>query len=167
MTENSLPPEGRDVRTGPLGTGGSLSESRRLPTGQGQDGLAGGTRSVTSNRQTLQSRSRQRVRPLPGGTSLYTPDASAARQVTERRSARLLMYLYQLPRWLAPVLLVVFLVAGLAVRGPVGAVALCLVAAVLAWLAALSWPRLSAGGRLGRFAAVAIMLVIAGYQATR
>ncbi len=111
--------------------------------------------------------SRQRVRPLPGGTSLYTPDASAARQATERRSARLLMYLYQLPRWLAPVLLVVFLVAGLAVRGPLGAVALCLVAAVLAWLAALSWPRLSAGGRLGRFAAVAIMLVIAGYQATR
>jgi hypothetical protein len=77
------------------------------------------------------------------------------------------MYLYQLPRWMAPVLLVVFLVAGLAVRGPAGAVALCVVAAVLAWLAALSWPRLSAGGRLGRIGAVAIMLVIAGYQATR
>ena len=114
-----------------------------------------------------QTRSGQRVRPLPRGTSLYTPNASAARQTTERRSARPLIYLHQLPRWIAPLLLVAFLVAGLALRGPAGAVALCLVAAVLAWLAALSWPRLSAGGRLGRIAAVAIMLAIAGYQATR
>jgi len=114
-----------------------------------------------------QTRSGQRVRPLPRGTSLYTPNASAARQTTERRSARPLIYLHQLPRWIAPLLLVAFLVAGLALRGPAGAVALCLVAAVLAWLAALSWPRLPAGGRLGRIAAVAIMLAIAGYQATR
>jgi hypothetical protein len=123
----------------------------------------------TQPRQTgsRPSGSRQRVRPLPGGTSLYTPNASAARQSAERRSARPLIYLYQMPRWVAPLLLVVFLVAGLAVHGPAGAVALCVVAAVLAWLAALSWPRLSAGGRLGRIAAVAIMLAIAGYQATR
>ena len=60
------------------------------------------------------------------------------------------MYLYQLPRWVAPLLLVVFLVAGLALRGPAGAAALCVVAAVLglagrAVLAALvgrraAWP---------------------------
>jgi len=122
---------------------------------------------VTSNRPAGQPRPRQRVRPLPQGTSLYTPDASPARQATERRSARTLIYLHQLPRWIAPLLLVVFLIAGLAVHGPLGAVALCLVAAVLAWLAALSWPRLSASGRLVRFLAVAFMLVLAGYQATR
>jgi len=126
---------------------------------------------VTSNRPAEQSRprptrSRQRARPLPQGT-LYTPGASPARQATERRSARTLVYLHQLPRWIAPLLLVVFLIAGLAVHGPAGAVALCLVAAVLAWLAALSWPRLSAGGRLGRVLAVALMLALAGYQATR
>jgi len=127
---------------------------------------------VTTNRPTgqtrpRQTRSRQRVRPLPQGTSLFTPGASPARQATERRSARTLIYLHQLPRWIAPVLLVVFLIAGLAVRGPAGAVALCLVAAVLAWLAALSWPRLPAGGRMGRVLAVALMLALAGYQATR
>ena len=127
---------------------------------------------VTSNRPTgqtrpRQTRSRQRVRPLPQGTSLFTPGASPARQATERRSARTLIYLHQLPRWIAPVLLVVFLIAGLAVHGPAGAVALCLVAAVLAWLAAMSWPRLSAGGRMGRVLAVALMLALAGYQATR
>lgn len=127
---------------------------------------------VSSNRPAGQSRprptrSRQRVRPLPRGSSLYTPGASPARQATERRSARTLIYLHQLPRWIAPLLLVVFLIAGLAVRGPAGAVALCLVAAVLAWLAALSWPRLTAGGRLGRVLAVVLMLALAGYQATR
>jgi len=127
---------------------------------------------VTTNRPARQSRprptrSRQRVRPLPRGNTLYTPSASPARQAAERRSARPLIYLYQLPRWVAPLLLVVFLIAGLALRGPAGAVALCVVAAVLAWLAALSWPQLNAGGRLGRVLAVALMLALAGYQASR
>jgi hypothetical protein len=98
---------------------------------------------------------------------MYTPGASPARQTTERRSARALIYLHQMPRAAAPLLLVAFLIAGLALRGPVGAVALCLVAAVLAWLAAVSWPRLTAGGRAGRVLAVALMLALAGYQASR
>jgi hypothetical protein len=98
---------------------------------------------------------------------LYTPGASPTRQAAERRSAKPLLYLYQLPTWVPPLLLVVFLIAGLAVRGPAGAVALCVVAAVLAWLAALSWPRLSSGGRFGRIVAVAAVLAIAGYQASR
>ena len=105
---------------------------------------------MTTNRPARQSRpgqsrSGQRARPLPRGNTLYTPGASSARQATERRSARPLIYLHQLPRWVAPLLLVVFLIAGLALRGLAGAVALCVVAAVLAWLAALSWPRLTAG----------------------
>jgi hypothetical protein len=77
------------------------------------------------------------------------------------------MYLYQLPTWIAPLALVVLLVIGLAVRGPGGAVALVGVGAVLAWLATLSWPRLSASGRLGRALAIAVVLAVAGYQATR
>ena len=115
-----------------------------------------------SNRPT-----RQRVRPLPKGDSLYTPGASPARQAAERRSARPLLYLHQLPTWVAPLVLVALLIAGLAVRGPGGAVALCGVAAVLGWLASLSWPRLSANGRLGRILAIAVVLAVAGYQAAR
>ena len=107
------------------------------------------------------------MRPLPKGTSLYTPDASGARQAAEHRSAKPLLFLYQLPPWVLPLVLVVFLIVGLAVRGPGGAVALCVVAAVLGWLAALSWPRLSSASRLSRILAVAAMLAIAGYQATR
>lgn len=111
--------------------------------------------------------SRQRVRPLPKGDALFTPGASHTRQATERRSAKPLLYLYQLPTWVAPLLMVVLLITGLAVRGPGGAAALCGVAAVLAWLAALSWPRLSAAGRMGRVLAVLVALGIAVFQATR
>ena len=117
---------------------------------------------MATNRQ-----SRQRPRPLPKGSSLYTPGASPYRQATERRSAQPLLFLHQLPVWIPPLVTVVFLIAGLAVRGPVGAVALCVVAAVLAWLAAVSWPRLAAGGRIGRIAAVAVVLGAAAWQATR
>jgi hypothetical protein len=117
---------------------------------------------VATNRPT-----RQRVRPLPKGSTLYTPGASPARQATERRSARPLIYLHQLPAWIAPVVMVVLLVTGLAVRGPGGAAALCGVAAVLAWLASISWPRLPVGSKLGRVLAVAAVLAVAGYLATR
>lgn len=111
------------------------------------------------------SRPSRRRRPLPGGTSLYTPDASPSRQAAEQRSARPLIYLHQLPAWVPPVIVVVFLVAGLAMHGPAATAALVVVAAALAWLAAMSWPRLAAGGKAGRIGTVAIMLIIAGYKA--
>jgi hypothetical protein len=119
---------------------------------------------VTSNRP---SRQRQRTRPLPPGQSLFTPDASPTRAATERRSAKPLLYLHQLPAWVVPVVIAGLLVAGLAVRGPGGAVALFAVAAVLGWLASVSWPRLSAGGRLARLGAVGLLLALGAFQATR
>jgi hypothetical protein len=61
----------------------------------------------------------------------------------------------------------VLLVAGLAVKGPIGAAALCCVAAVLGWFAFLSWPRLASLGRLGRAAAIGCVLAVAVLQATR
>ncbi|MGO9140588.1 MAG: DUF6703 family protein [Streptosporangiaceae bacterium] len=51
-------------------------------------------------------------------------------------------------------------------HGVIGAAALCLVAVALGWLAALSWPRLGPGGRLGRIAAVAVVLALAAFRAT-
>jgi hypothetical protein len=107
------------------------------------------------------------VRPLPKGDSLYTPGASKARQAAERRSAKPLLFLHQLPTWIAPLVLVALLVAGLAIKGPGGAVAFCGVAAVLGWLATISWPRLSANGRLGRIVGIAVVLALAGLQAAR
>jgi hypothetical protein len=117
---------------------------------------------VSTNRPT-----RQGVRPPPKDSALFTPTASARRQAVERRSAHLLLYLHQLPRWVPPVVLAVLLVVGLAIKGPAGAIALCGVAAVLGWLASLSWPRLTSGGRAARLLVVAAILACAVYQATR
>ena len=110
---------------------------------------------------------RGKPRPLPRGTSLYTPGASDARRSLERSSARPLVLLHQLPVWVVPVVLTALLVTGLAVPGWIGAAALVLVAAFLGWLAAVSWPRLPPAGRLLRVAAVAGVLVIAVIQAVR
>lgn len=92
---------------------------------------------------------------------------SAARRAAERRSALPLIYLRHLPSWLPPVVLAALLVTGLAVRGWGGALALCVVAAILGWLAYLSWPALAGRGRLGRAVAVACLLALAAFQATR
>src|SRR5580704_16737811 len=134
-----------------------MQESKASPRAGRED------RGVTSNRTSRQ----RRVRPLPPGQSLFTPDSSPARATAERRSAQPLLFLHQLPAWAAPIIAVVLLIAGLAVRGPGGAVALVGVAAALGWLAAISWPRVSAGGRLGRLLAVAAMLALAVWQALR
>jgi hypothetical protein len=93
-------------------------------------------------------------------------EPSAARHAG-RRGAVPLVYLRQLPSWVPPVVLAALLVTGLAVRGWGGAVALCVVAAFLGWLAYLSWPALGGRGRLGRTAAVTCLLALAAFQATR
>ncbi len=113
-----------------------------------------------SGRPPRQARQR-RPRPLPKGDTLFTPEASPARQAVEQRSATLLLWLHQLPRWLAPVLAVALLVTGLAVGGWAGAVALLGLAGVLAWLASLSWPRLSAPGRVLRIAVIVLVAAVA------
>jgi Family of unknown function (DUF6703) len=123
---------------------------------------------VSSNRSRQpRRRPATRRRPLPRGQALYTPGASTARRSVEQASARPLAFLYQLPVWLPPLLAVALLIAGVAVRGPVGAAALCAMAVMLAWLAFVSWPGLGGTGRLGRAVAIACVLALAGWQASR
>ncbi len=85
----------------------------------------------------------------------------------EQRSAVPLIYLRQMPSWLAPMVIAALFVVGLAVRGWAGAAALGLVAAFMAWLAYLSWPALAARGRLGRVLAIAVLLGLAAFVVTR
>jgi hypothetical protein len=113
---------------------------------------AGGARSAGARAPSAQ----------PGGSR-----GGPARQSVEQRSALPLLYLRGLPRWVPPVVLAALLVAGLAVRGWGGAVALCAIAGFLSWLAFLSWPRAATAGRAGRLAAVACVLALAAYQASR
>jgi hypothetical protein len=120
---------------------------------------------VSNNRASRPGTRSRRPRPLPRGSTLFTPDASPTRQALEHRSATWLLWLHQLPRWLLPVLAAGLLVVGFAVGGIGGAVALCGLAVVLGWLAAVSWPRLSAQGRLLRVLVVAAVLAIAVVRA--
>jgi hypothetical protein len=135
--------------SGQQGKGGGPQGKARQPGSSGQQG------------RPARSRNSRPPRPLPPGDTLLTPGASPARQVIERRSAAPLLMLRQLPVWVAPVILVALLVTGLAVRTWPGAVALCGVAGVLGWLAALSWPRLNGQGRVLRIAVIAAVLVAA------
>jgi hypothetical protein len=96
---------------------------------------------------------------------LFTPGAAPTRQALEHRSATSLLWLHQLPAWLLPVLAAGLLVAGLAVGGVGGAVALGGLAIVLGWLAAISWPRLSPSSRLLRVVVVIGLLAIGVFRA--
>jgi hypothetical protein len=121
-----------------------------------------------SARQTPPGQANRPGRPTsPGRPGSAARQASETRRSAEQRSAAPLIYLRQLPSWLPPVVILALFVIGLAVRGWAGAVALCAVAAFLAWLALLSWPALTARGRLGRVLAIAVMLGLAGYVGTR
>ena len=111
-------------------------------------------------------------RPVPAGRPVPSdrpgqPGASETRQAVERFSARPLVFLTQIPRWVLLVIVLGLLISGFAVPGWIGAIALLLVAIFLGWLAYLSWPSLNATGRSGRVVAVVCMLVIVVWQARR
>ena len=127
---------------------------------------SGRPRTAAQRGTAQQGRIRPR-RPLPKDAPLYTPGASSARQSLETRSARPLLLLHQLPTWLTPLVAAALLVGGLALPGPGGAAALVALAAVLGWLASVSWSAISAQGRLLRAAAVIGVLVLAVVQGLR
>jgi hypothetical protein len=89
------------------------------------------------------------------------------RRSLENASAKPIAFLHHMPAWLAPMVITGLFVAGAFVAGWIGAVALCLAAAFIAWLASLSWPALRLPGRLLRMAIIALLLVFALWQASR
>lgn len=88
-------------------------------------------------------------RPVPSGV-WTTPGAGPLRRSIERRSAVLLVFLHQAPRW--GILLVVggLLLLGLALSGPIGFVALLIIAGLMSWLTYLAWPQQTSAQRLVR-----------------
>lgn len=101
-----------------------------------------------------------RQRPLPPGETFATPHATPLRAGVERRSATLLVFLHRLPRWVPLVLMLALLAAALLLKGVLGAVLLVALAAILVWLAFVSWPALRPGDRA--FRAVTVAVVVAG-----
>jgi hypothetical protein len=96
-----------------------------------------------------------------------TPGASETRQAVERFSARALVFLQQLPRWVLLLVVLGLMITGFFVHGVIGAVALLLVGIFLGWLAYLSWPSINASGRVLRVIALACMVAIVVWQARR
>ena len=105
-------------------------------------------------------------RPVPAA-GFGTPGASETRQAVERFSARALVFLQQLPRWVLLLAVLGLMLTGFFVPGAIGAAALLLVGIFLGWLAYLSWPRVNASGRALRVIAVTCMVVLAVWQARR
>lgn len=94
-----------------------------------------------------------------------TEGGSGVRRSVERWSATPLVFLHQLPRWVLPLVLVALLVAGMIGTGWVGATALLVLAALLAWLAYLSWPSMTPSGRALRLGALVVLLLLAAGHA--
>jgi hypothetical protein len=74
-----------------------------------------------------------------------------------RQSSVFLAYVHQLPRWVPLVVLPALLIAGLALPGVPGAVALALLALVV-WFLFMGTPARSASHRLVRFAVPLLLL---------
>jgi hypothetical protein len=66
--------------------------------------------------------------------------------------------LTRLPKWLVPLSVGALLLFGLFFSGVLGAIALLIVLAFVAWLTYLSWPAIGAGGRLLRLLLIALVL---------
>jgi apolipoprotein N-acyltransferase len=88
-------------------------------------------------------------------------ETAGLRASVERRSAVLLVFLHQLPRWVLLVVAGVLLVLGMAGTGWPGAIALLLLAAFLGWFAYLSWPATQVPGRALRVGALAVLVAFA------
>jgi hypothetical protein len=90
-----------------------------------------------------------------------SPAAGGLRRTVERWSATPLVFLHQLPRWVLPLALIALLLAGMLGTGWVGATAMLMLAALLGWLAYLSWPSTPVPGRLLRLGAFVVLILLA------
>ncbi|WP_327086351.1 hypothetical protein OIE66_28975 [Nonomuraea sp. NBC_01738] len=101
-------------------------------------------------------------RPLPQGETFFTPGSTGLRKAVETRSSTLLVFLFtQAPRWVAPLVMVVLLLAGLAVSSWPGGLAVLPVLAFVLLLAYLSWPSLGAGGKVLRLVLLTFLVLLA------
>ena len=89
------------------------------------------------------------------------------RRRVEERSSAALARLSRVPVWLPLVAVLALTVAGLAIRGPAGAMLLLVLGALVGWLCYVSWPVLDPNARLVRLLVVAIVVGLAVWQFPR
>ncbi|WP_245647052.1 DUF6703 family protein [Microtetraspora niveoalba] len=122
------------------------------PRGQGRGSGRPGTGSVAR---------KGGKRPLPPGEQFFTPGATGLRRTVETRSATALVFLFQLPRWVVPIVMVALMLTGVVVDSWLGGLAVLPVLAFVLWLAYMSWPSLRPGARLLRVALVTFLVLLA------
>ena len=93
----------------------------------------------------------------PGTRTPVPSRPGSVRSKAERQNAVHLAYLSRLPRWLPLLVVLALALVSIFVSGPVGGVALFVVAGFLAWLAYFSWPASTGSARLLRLLAVGIV----------
>lgn len=87
--------------------------------------------------------------------------APTLRASVERATRPLLVRLYAMPRPLVPLLTVVLIAVGVLAPTAIGVAALTLVALFVGWIAYLSWPAVTAGGRLIRVLMLVLVVLLA------
>lgn len=90
-----------------------------------------------------------------------TPNASPFRTAVERRSAAVVVFLRRLPRPVPGLLVIGIVAAGLLAPPAVGGTALLVAAALLGWLAFLTWPAMPLPGRMLRLVVIAMVVAYA------
>lgn len=107
-------------------------------------------------------------RPLPPGTSFFTPGASPLRQRLEQASAPLLVLFHRLPRVVFALLPLLLLVLGAFIPNvPLAVAFLVLALLLLGWLAFLSWPRAQGAQKLMRLVVPGLVVAIAVLRLVR
>jgi hypothetical protein len=84
----------------------------------------------------------------------------SSKSTIRRQSAVFLLYVHQLPRWVPLIVLPALLIAGLAVPGALGAVALVLLALVV-WFLFMATPARNPAHRVLRLAVPLLLVVVA------
>jgi hypothetical protein len=87
--------------------------------------------------------------------------AHSLRARVERTSRPILLRLHAMPQMLVPLVTIVLLAVGVLAPLPVGLVALALVLLFVGWIAYLSWPVASVGGRIWRILIVVLIVALA------
>lgn len=93
-------------------------------------------------------------------------DVDPVRHTVERRGAVWLLYLARFPKWAIAALVAALFLAGVLAPGVPGAVAAAVLAALLVGLAYVTWPAVSASGRVMRVLVIAALLALAAGKLT-
>jgi hypothetical protein len=86
---------------------------------------------------------------------------NTVRQRIDRASLPLMTKLSQLPRAVPFLVLLVLLVAGALISGPVGFALMGLASAFIGWILYLSWPQLTGSERIMRLAVLLLAIAMA------